>query len=1546
MLQRSGATIGLVAGALSLAGCGAGTAAIQAGVSGDSTSNAPAVVSELAVGAPGQECDLGRAACSPALVSFTLADPESNPTSVRLKFRETGSGGAFVDLELTVGTVGGEVIDTNLQGLPTSAAGKTIHKLWDFAAQLGTTAHAVEVLASVPTLATNDSFVVGNDAPEVTLVHDASLEVSGIVPIGYTVSDTTADVVDILVEFDIVGDGDGFRPARPAMIPPPAGEDPAPTPAATPGDPTLVGLESDLTGSQGSLRTFFWDTDFPGADGLDQLHDLERGIVLRFTATDRVNLGDPTDTASFVVDNNDPPSLQIHVIRFVQDPDQIGNVFIPFRVSDPEADHVEVVFQWTPESEPFRTVDGRFLEELSAAELDAILADPARRRELRICTRADDYARGRVASADSTSVRLAELALRESFILADGIPALDDLELLRPSRIPAPISGSWPANPLGSPVASLALEGGVEVLVLDAEGGAGVLRHLVLATGESVGPDAGVSLGPGVPTAMAFAPDRRAVLVALMDGGSPVLVRVGLDSSPWVVETLVLEPAATLGRLRALAGLSETTALATTGSSLVLVDYADPVAVRIVSLLDDLAMPTGLVLDRLHRDRVYLSESAGRTPGQPGLGRILEISLDTRARLPLVRDFQVRARLEAPTVLAYERRGGARLLVVAHDPVLDRAGLFDRDPVLARASLFEVGLGTRLGRPPFALLSPLPAPVTHVATGLEGLRILTSPTGDLMVAGGIEQRRSVSSFDPLAHRVTVSLPFAPPLRVNQPWRMRRRAIKATTGGVAASFPWRASEAALFGGACIRGLVRDADAGEAVETGGAKQLTGFTEPLTVGAAGAVSVALGDVDGDGRLDLVSASFFSDTLTVFLQEEGGEFAEPISMGDSSVTDGPNSVALGDVNGDGRLDLVSANRLGETLTVFLQGEDGGFADPFALGDSSATLAPVSVALGDVDGDGRLDIVSANYDSDNLTVFLQEERGGFAAPLCLGDSFVTDAPYSVALGDMNGDGRLDLVSANVGSDTLTIFTQEEDGSFAKPQSLGDSAVTDASSSVALGDVNRDGHLDVVSANIFSDTLTIFLQEEDGGFAEPLSLGDSSVTDGSSVVALGDVDVDGRLDLVSANNGNGTLTVFLQEEGGGFTEPLDVGDSSVTGFSSSVALGDLNGDGRLTLVSANSGSAALTIFFQEEGGGFAEALDLGDPSVTDEPYSAALGDVNGDGRLDLVSANVGNDTLAVFIQEEEGGFADPLSFGDPSLTNDPYSVALGDLDGDGRLDFVSANHSSDTLTVFIQEEDGSFAEPQSLGDSFVTDGPFSVALGDVDGDGRLDVVSANILSDTLTVFLQDENGGFAAPCSLGDSSVTDGPYSVVLGDVNGDGRLDLVSANTFSDTLTVFLQVDDGDFAEPSFLGDSSVTAGARLVALGDVDGDGRLDLVSANFGSDTLTIFLQEDDGGFAAPLSLANSSATDRPHSVALGDLNGDGRLDLVSSNTFSYPYTVFLQDEGGGFSEPYSLGDSSGPDRLNSVALGDVDGDGWLDLVSASALSNTLTIFLADR
>ena len=194
----------------------------------------------------------------------------------------------------------------------------------------------------------------------------------------------------------------------------------------------------------------------------------------------------------------------------------------------------------------------------------------------------------------------------------------------------------------------------------------------------------------------------------------------------------------------------------------------------------------------------------------------------------------------------------------------------------------------------------------------------------------------------------------------------------------------------------------------------------------------SVATADLDGDGDQDLVSANQFGDNLTVFFQLSPGSFAAaPLALGGSATTNAPVSVAAADLDGDGDQDLVSANEDGSNrlarvlaLTVFFQLEPGSFAAaPFALGGSATTNAPVSVAAADLDEDGDQDLVSANFDGNNLTVFFQLSPKSFAAaPLALGGSATTNFPESVAAADLDGDGDQDLFSANVFGLNLTVF--------------------------------------------------------------------------------------------------------------------------------------------------------------------------------------------------------------------------------------------------------------------------------------------------------------------------------------------------------------------------------------------------------------------------------------------------------------------------------------------------------------------------------------------
>ena len=324
-----------------------------------------------------------------------------------------------------------------------------------------------------------------------------------------------------------------------------------------------------------------------------------------------------------------------------------------------------------------------------------------------------------------------------------------------------------------------------------------------------------------------------------------------------------------------------------------------------------------------------------------------------------------------------------------------------------------------------------------------------------------------------------------------------------------------------------------------------------------------------------------------------------------------------------------------------------------------------------------------------------------------------------------------------------------------------------------------------------------------------------------------DLDGDGDVDVVASDPSGPALQVFFQSTPGvfGLEPPIYVDRAP-----SSVTAADLNGDGYLDLVSASS-TVGLTLFFQVRPGKFEPERQLSVRGAR----SVVAADIDGDGDMDLVSANGSRDTLAVFLQEGPGVFPDePLPPIQLPAGSDPVAVVAADLDADGYVDLVSANEGSNNVSVFWQSPTLEFQQME-LGGEGTTDGPRSVTVADLDGDGDLDLVSANGgASVNLTVFLQRPTGEFDPPLILEDPETEDRPVSVTVADVDGDGDLDVASANERGHRLTVYYQTSPGRFdEEPSLiLGDPATgTRWPRSLVARDIDGDGEVDVASANQG-------------------------------------------------------------------------------------------------------------------
>jgi hypothetical protein len=240
----------------------------------------------------------------------------------------------------------------------------------------------------------------------------------------------------------------------------------------------------------------------------------------------------------------------------------------------------------------------------------------------------------------------------------------------------------------------------------------------------------------------------------------------------------------------------------------------------------------------------------------------------------------------------------------------------------------------------------------------------------------------------------------------------------------------------------------------------------------------------------------------------------------------------------------------------------------------------------------------------------------------------------------------------------------------------------------------------------------------------------------------------------------------------------------------------------------------------------------------------------------------------------DGTFAAKVDY---ATGEEPRSVAVGDLNRDGKLDLVTANHGAGTVSVLLGTGDGTFADKV---DSPSVTGPYALALGDLNKDSKLDVVVVDFYYESsvvVSVMLGTGDGKLGAGTSY---RVGNGPNAVALGDLDGNGSLDVVATATWFVGAGVLLGKGDGTFAETVGYETGRSPSG---VAVGDLNGDGKLDIVTAN---ETLSLLVGSGDGTLAPKVDYAAGV-----HALALGDLNGDGMLDVVAANAVTDTVSVLL-------------------------------------------------------
>lgn len=666
--------------------------------------------------------------------------------------------------------------------------------------------------------------------------------------------------------------------------------------------------------------------------------------------------------------------------------------------------------------------------------------------------------------------------------------------------------------------------------------------------------------------------------------------------------------------------------------------------------------------------------------------------------------------------------------------------------------------------------------------------------------------------------------------------------------------------------------------------------GFVPGASIGAG--ERIVAGDLTGDGIVDV--CLFGGVSPQIYAGDGAGAFTATESI---SVAGTVADVILLDIDRDGDLDLLFTGS-DVTPAAFLNDGTGSFTPgPVVSGAGEST----AICSGDFDRDGRPDVAVA---------LATEVR------LLFGNDTVSSFPITGAsclgAGDLDRDGATDLVIGVEGAATRIAFG-EGDGNFVDAGLT----LTESIRDLVIVDVDRNGTLDLMLVTTASTEL--LLGDGAGGFTAGASLL------GADRIRVADLDADAILDVVLARADASAL--YWGRSGGTFERA-----ATTWAAWSDVAIADINGDGDLDLLATTPGSGSSVLSNSLAGTwGSATWVDTGDQLGAGSTRNSIFGDIDRDGDLDMVCAqvNYASPTGApnlIFLNDGAGNLSPAGTIG----AGNTEDAAFIDLDRDGDLDLITANRVV-ANDIFLNDG-GTFAPTSSQAWGFATS--TSLAIGDVNGDGIADVALGN--HGPNEIWFGNGTGG------LVDSGLRlGGGYtnSIALADLDRDGDLDLIEGNSLGRHNKVWLnQLDTGTFG---YLATSQVLGVFEVhgIAIGDVDRDGHLDLVlgrvaSAGYGWPN-QLWLGNGDGTFdASPQTFVVAGETDPISDLTLEvnliDYDGDGDLDLLVANLGAN--LLYENDGTGTFGEGTPLAGGDQPSYDLDVV--DIDRDGDADVIISNS------------
>jgi hypothetical protein len=652
---------------------------------------------------------------------------------------------------------------------------------------------------------------------------------------------------------------------------------------------------------------------------------------------------------------------------------------------------------------------------------------------------------------------------------------------------------------------------------------------------------------------------------------------------------------------------------------------------------------------------------------------------------------------------------------------------------------------------------------------------------------------------------------------------------------------------------------------------------------------------------------------------------------------------VASGDFNGDGKLDVVTVDSSSD-LNVVLGNGDGTFQAPISLNLAASNMFYEAIAVGDFNGDHLLDVavwmLDATTGSTQVEIYLGNGtgsltyRGTYVAP---NSNDFNPGSNSIVASDVNGDGKLDLVAATP-NNGLFVFLGNGDGTFQTPVNYSYARTSGCCTGIAVGDLNGDGKPDL--ALPVNDGISILLNNGNGTFGAatyyPSGVAGSSPGAG---IAIGDVNGDKKPDVVESNENFGAI-VFLNQGKGTFAVKGAIGSEPVSA-TSSVVLADINNDKKLDIL-INDQFGEVHTYYGKGNGTFTAGPAYPLNALGNNAEGLIVADFNNDGTVDLLNA-VGYDFATVSLGRGDGSFRTAQMF-NYGQTSSGHNIVTADFNGDGIPDLAfswannTAGSAPQSFGVMLGTSHGAPGTTTYINaGSCPANKTEWIATGDVNGDGKADIVATlqgnggpGCQNDTVAVLTGLGTGKFkkAAYYSTGSTAQENG---VFLADVNGDGKLDIITEN-IDGTISVLLNKGNGTYNAGKLIASiAGINQHENALAFGDFTGDGKTDIAVTTYGQLAYVYVLPGNgDGTFGAPVQTATPYYT---YTLAAADINQDGKMDLLVTlqdggcATYNKGGYAFLKGNGNG---KFTAGpeNCTGGSSPTYPVVADLNGDGKLD------------------